>query len=318
LSSIGASVNAKRAACVHLLFNVAGCIIFIFPVAFAGKYIATFLDSLIAKTEWQIAIFHMVFNLVTTLILCPFVKQLVQLACLIVPDKKGEKEEDSETLDKRLLKTPAIAVGQTRKQILKMADAAYTNYKLSVEILLTGDLSKKDEFAKRERGIDGMNKYIINFLIQLSLQEISEVDEKKVSSFYHVTSDIERIGDYAENIVEFAEKIYEDKVDFSDQAKDEIREMDRHISALYDYVCKVFANSDLSYLPDVEREENATDNMNNLMQQSHLQRMNEGQCSAEAGSLFLQLAVNMERIGDHMNNVAHSVIPYGHGAVASH
>jgi phosphate:Na+ symporter len=87
---------------------------------------------------------------------------------------------------------------------------------------------------------------------------------------------------------------------------------------LYDYVCKVFANSDLSYLPDVEREENATDNMNNLMQQSHLQRMNEGQCSAEAGSLFLQLAVNMERIGDHMNNVAHSVIPYGHGAVASH
>jgi phosphate:Na+ symporter len=318
LSSIGASVNAKRAACVHLLFNVAGCIIFIFPVAFAGKYIAQFLNSFIAKTEWQIAIFHMCFNLITTLILLPFVNQLVKLACLIVPDKKSEKEEESETLDKRLLKTPAIAVGQTRKQILKMADTAFTNYKLSVDMLISGDLSKKGEFAEREKGIDAMNKYIINFLVQLSLQEISEVDEKKVSSFYHVTSDIERIGDYAENIVEFAEKIHMDNVEFTDSAKDEIREMDSHITSLYGYVCKVFANSDLSFIPDVEREESATDRMNNVMQQSHLQRMNEGLCTPEAGSLFLQLAVNMERIGDHMNNIAHSVSTYGHGAVQAH
>ena len=316
ISSFGASVNAKRTAAVHLLFNVAGCLIFIFPVAFAGKYIAQFLNGIIPQTQWQIAIFHMVFNLLTTALLLPFLKYLVKLACLIVPEKNGvEEQEDSDTLDLRILKTPAIAVGQVRKQLLKMGEDAFTNYKLSLDMLLSGDLSRKDEFAERENNINAANKYIVSFLIRLSLTEISELDEKKVSSFFRVVSDIERVGDYAENIVEYAQKLIEDKVEFTDSAKDEIREMDSHISNLYKYVCSVFADSDLKYTVDVEREEQETDRMNEVMQQSHIQRMADGKCSAEAGALFLQLAVNMERIGDHMHNIANSVKDYGHGAV---
>ncbi len=316
ISSFGASVNAKRTAAVHLLFNVAGCLIFIFPVAFAGKYIAQFLNGIIPKTQWQIAIFHMVFNLLTTALLLPFLKYLVKLACLIVPEKNGgEEQEDSDTLDLRILKTPAIAVGQVRKQLLKMGEDAFTNYKLSLDMLMSGDLSRKDEFAERENNINAANKYIVSFLIRLSLTEISELDEKKVSSFFRVVSDIERVGDYAENIVEYAQKLIEDKVEFTDSAKDEIREMDSHISNLYKYVCSVFADSDLKYTVDVEREEQETDRMNEVMQQAHIQRMADGKCSAEAGALFLQLAVNMERIGDHMHNIANSVKDYGHGAV---
>ena len=316
ISSFGASVNAKRTAAVHLLFNVAGCLIFIFPVAFAGKYIAQFLNGIIPQTQWQIAIFHMVFNLLTTALLLPFLKYLVKLACLIVPEKNGgEEQEDSDTLDLRILKTPAIAVGQVRKQLLKMGEDAFTNYKLSLDMLLSGDLSRKDEFAERENNINAANKYIVSFLIRLSLTEISELDEKKVSSFFRVVSDIERVGDYAENIVEYAQKLIEDKVEFTDSAKDEIREMDSHISNLYKYVCSVFADSDLKYTVDVEREEQETDRMNEVMQQAHIQRMADGKCSAEAGALFLQLAVNMERIGDHMHNIANSVKHYGHGAV---
>ena len=316
ISSFGASVNAKRTAAVHLLFNVAGCLIFIFPVAFAGKYIAQFLNGIIPQTQWQIAIFHMVFNLLTTALLLPFLRYLVKLACLIVPEKNGgEEQEDSDTLDLRILKTPAIAVGQVRKQLLKMGEDAFTNYKLSLDMLLSGDLSRKDEFAERENNINAANKYIVSFLIRLSLTEISELDEKKVSSFFRVVSDIERVGDYAENIVEYAQKLIEDKVEFTDSAKDEIREMDSHISNLYKYVCSVFADSDLKYTVDVEREEQETDRMNEVMQQAHIQRMADGKCSAEAGALFLQLAVNMERIGDHMHNIANSVKDYGHGAV---
>ena len=316
ISSFGASVNAKRTAAVHLLFNVAGCLIFIFPVAFAGKYIAQFLNGIIPQTHGQIAIFHMVFNLLTTALLLPFLKYLVKLACLIVPEKNGgEEQEDSDTLDLRILKTPAIAVGQVRKQLLKMGEDAFTNYKLSLDMLLSGDLSRKDEFAERENNINAANKYIVSFLIRLSLTEISELDEKKVSSFFRVVSDIERVGDYAENIVEYAQKLIEDKVEFTDSAKDEIREMDSHISNLYKYVCSVFADSDLKYTVDVEREEQETDRMNEVMQQAHIQRMADGKCSAEAGALFLQLAVNMERIGDHMHNIANSVKDYGHGAV---
>lgn len=314
ISSMGTNVNAKRAAMVHLLFNVSGCLIFIFPVAFAGKYIAKALAGI--DTQWQVAIFHMVFNVLTTLALLPFLKLLVKLACLIVREKKGEAEtEDAETLDVRLLKTPAIAVGQVRKQLLKMGDDAFGNYKRSIEMLLSGDLSEKELFAETERGIDAANKYIFKYLVKLSMHEISELDEKKVSSFYRVVSDLERIGDYAENVVEYAEKIVEDKVEFSASAIEEIREMDLHITNLYKYVCSVFADSELKYMPDVEREEQETDRMNNVMQQSHLQRMSEGKCTAEAGSLFLQLAVCMERIGDHMHNIANSVKAYGHFSV---
>lgn len=313
ISSMGASVNAKRTAMVHLLFNVAGCFVFIWPVAFAGGPIADFLNSIIPQTEWQIAIFHMVFNLLTTAILLPFVNYLVKLACLIVHDKKGEeKPEEYETLDKRFLKTPAIAVGQARKEILRMGGDAFANYKRSLNMLLSGDLSQKDLFAETEKNINATNRYITSFLVKLSLQDLAEADENKVSSFYHVTSDIERIGDYAENIVEYAEKMVADKAQFSEHAKAEILEMDGHLTELYKQVESTFSEIDLHYLEAVEREEQATDDVCQKMQDAHLRRMNEGRCTPEAGAIYLQLAINMERIGDHMHNIANSVKSYAH------
>ncbi|MDE7214990.1 MAG: Na/Pi symporter, partial [Clostridia bacterium] len=312
ISSMGASVNAKRTAMVHLLFNVAGCFIFIWPVAFAGAPIADFLNGVIPQTEWQIAIFHMVFNLLTTAVLLPFVNYLVKLACLIVHDKKGEKQEEYEALDKRFLKTPAIAVGQARKEILRMGADAFANYKRSLNMLLTGDLSQKELFAETEKNINETTRYISSFLVKLSLEDLAEADENKVSSFYHVTSDIERIGDYAENIVEYAEKMVTDKAQFSEHAKAEILEMDGHLTELYKQVEATFSEIDLHYLSAVEREEQATDDVCQKMQDAHLRRMNEGRCTPEAGAIYLQLAINMERIGDHMHNIANSVKTYAH------
>ena len=311
LSSMGASANAKRAAVIHLLFNVAGTLIFIFPVAFAGKYIAKFFSLFIEQTQWQIAVFHMFFNLLTTALLLPFIKYLVKLSTILVRDKEEKKAEENETLDPRLLKTPAIAVGQVRKQLLIMADAAFSNYKLSLDMLLSGDTSKKADFAKVEDSINANNNHIVHYLIELSLQELSAKDEKKVSSFFRVSSDLERIGDYAENITEYAEKKAEQEIDFSEHATAEIMEMDTHLTNLYNNVIKVFRDSDLSYMPQVEYEEDETDRMNKVMQKSHLRRMKEGRCSPETGAIFLQLAVTMERIGDHMHNVANSVLEYG-------
>lgn len=306
LSSIGTSTNARRAAVVHLLFNVLGCIIFILPVAFLGNQIAKWL-SFVSNVQWQIAIFHMFFNVTTTFILIGFIKYIVKLACILVPEKKkATGEEGGQILDERLLKTPAIAVGQARREIVRMGNLAFTNYKRALDMLLSGNMDGKDEFDETEKQINFLNKYITQFLIKLSSQEISEVDERKVSSFYHVTSDIERIGDYAENITEYAHTMAESKAGFSKHAVEEIRQMDMHLSELYKYVELAFANHDLRYMTKIDEEEDATDAMCKTMQTSHIRRTDEGRCTPEAGSVFLQLAVNMERIGDHMYNIANS------------
>lgn len=312
LSSIGTSTNARRAAVVHLLFNILGCLIFILPVSLFGNQIAKLL-SFIPSVQWQIAIFHMFFNVVTTLILIGFLKYIVKLACFLVPDKKAKTEESYEILDERLLKTPAIAVGQVRKEIVKMGNLAFTNYKRALDMLLSGSMDGKEQFAETEAQINTLNKYLTQFLIKLSSQEISETDERKVSSFYHVTSDMERIGDYAENITEYAEKLIALNVVFSGHAVEEIRQMDMHLSEMYKNVELAFANHDLSYMPAIEMEEQATDNMCKTMQQSHIRRTDAGKCTPEAGAVYLQLAVNMERIGDHMFNIANSQRIYVEG-----
>ena len=311
-SSLGTNTNAKRTAIVHLLFNLIGSIVFIIPLAFTSGYIADFLNSFIANVSWQVAIFHMVFNLLTTAILLPFIKYLVKLACLIVPEKKGQggQSDEHETLDKRLLRTPAIAVGQVRKELTYMGKLAFDNYKRALDMLLTGDMSKAKEFAATEKNINDYNSYISSFLVKLSLEDLAETDEKKVSSFYHVASDTERIGDYAENIVEYAMKMNGDKAQFSDHAKQEILEMDGHISRLYECVRSVFADIDLKYIEEVEREESATDEVCEKMQKAHLRRAEESRCTPSAGAIYLQLAINMERIGDHLHNIANSVKTY--------
>ncbi len=315
LSSLGTSVNARRAAFVHFSFNLIGGIIFIIPLSFpaVSGALVRFLQSLIPNIAIQVAVFHMFFNIVTTLLLLPFQKYLVKLAEFIVRDKKAggvAQGEEDETLDMRLLKTPAIAIGQARKQISKMGQLAFANYKLSLDMLLSGDLSQMNVFNEREQHINKFNHYINSYLVKLSLEPLSETDEKKLSSFYHVTSDIERIGDYAENIVEYAESAVKEKVTFTEHALDEIREMDLHLTELYKNVEMTFENITLGYMEKIDEEEQATDDMCTQMQQSHLRRLNENRCTPEAGAIFLQLAIGMERIGDHMKNISNSVKDY--------
>ena len=314
LSSIGTAPNAKRAACIHLCFNIIGCLIFAIPVAVWGRQIAGFLDNTFHDVKWEIAIFHLFFNVVNTLILMWFIPQLVKLSHLIIRDKKGEEQtpqaNSDEMLDKRLLKTPSIAVGQARQEIVKMGKIAFGNYKLAIDMLLGYNTDKKEEFAENENRINELDKYITQFLVKLSAEDISDIDERKVSSFYHVTIDLERIGDYAENIVEYTDEMVKSGAKFSEHAVAEIKEMDGYISELYKNVEMAFANHNLSYTQNIELAENSVDEMCARMKEAHIRRTNEGTCSPEAGSVYLQLAVNMERIGDHMNNIADSVKTY--------
>ncbi|MCD8200812.1 MAG: Na/Pi cotransporter family protein [Clostridia bacterium] len=314
LSSIGASTPAKRAAMIHLLFNIIGSLIFIWPVAFAGNYIAQALAWITPKVQWQIPIFHMFFNVVVTLILVGFTKYLVKLACLMIPEKKGKKPETAEegemVLDSRLLKTPAIAVGQARRELVKMGDLAFSNYKRAIDMLLEGDLSKEDDFRETEEKVTELKDYISTFLVKLSGQEISDTDEKKVGTFYNVATDMERIGAYAENITEFAQQMQSVEGEFSEHALDEIKETHSYICELYEVAEKAFMDRDTSLYDKVDAAESEVNRMNKVMHTAHLRRVSEGRCTADVGAIYLQLATTLERIGDHMVNIAYSLKSY--------
>ena len=320
ISSIGTNTNGKRAAVIHLLFNVIGSIIFLVPIIIWQNDMVQALAFLTRNMEnpqeivkWEIAIFHMVFNVLTTLLLVPFVNPLTKLATALVPETNPPAAKAvAEYLDERLLKTPPIAVAQIRNEIDSMGNFAFENYKRSVAMLLTGDFAEADLFAQTERRINSLNKEIAAYCVKLTQQDLADNDERKISSFYRVISDIERIGDYAENIVEYAQKMSADQVTFSAAAKEEICMVDAKISKLYALVLESFSKRDLAHYAEISTLEDSIDAATVHMEDAHLERMTDGSCTPETGAIYLQLAGNLERIADHMVNIANSVKTYVH------
>ncbi|MBO5525570.1 MAG: Na/Pi cotransporter family protein [Clostridia bacterium] len=322
LASFGASVNARRTAGLHLVFNVLGCVIFIIPMFWLNKIVADWLMTISsfgaditveATIQHAIANFHLIFNVLTTLILLPFTNVLVKLVSTVIPEGKSSKKEKDvlfHFIDERFLETPAIAVPQVRKEILSMGDMAFENYKRSLKMLTEGDFSEKSVFDETEKRINKLNHAITSYCTQLSSREISDLDEKKISAFFRNVSDFERIGDYAQNLTEYAARLQEDGGKFSEAARREIAEVDENITSLYADCRYGFENKDLSRYEQLNATEETIDRLTNGMEEAHIGRLNEGICSSATGAVYLQVAGNLERIADHMVNVAKSVKTY--------
>ena len=314
MSSAGTHVNAKRTAIVHLLFNVFGCLIFIAPLWIWKLQVASFFASMSGDVGQQIAIFHTLFNIVTMLVLLPFTKYVVNLACLIIPDKKVEEDErfNFAFIDERLLSTPPVAVGNTKNEIIRMSKFAIDNINSSVEMLLDGDKNNCEIIHSNEEVINHFNKAITAYLTKLMSKDLSDEDDKKVGSYYHVVSDIERVGDYAENIMEYSERLRKEEMVFSDDAKEELTELTTLVNKLYEIVIVAFDKRDVNMLDQVEEIEEQIDDMSAELENRHIERVKGGLCTAQLGSVFLQTISNLERVGDHITNVALSIKKYRH------
>jgi len=321
VSSIGATTSAKRASVVHLLFNVIGTIIFSIVLFFAKTYILQFIESVrIGSDEgtivsMQIAVFHTLFNVTTTVILFPIMKYFTKLASLIVPESKVSSNPQDiifkfRYLDNRLLNTPSIAMVMLRKEISAMSEDAKANLQLAVSAILNKDLSKKEEFEDRETHINFINKEITKFLVSISNQDITFENEQEIAAYYRNVSDIERIGDYAENIVEYAEELIKANVDFSEPCKEEIIDMTNAVYQELDSVNKAFSDKVLKDYDEIAAFEDLVDTYYNKLSENHIVRLNQGECKAEAGAVFISLIGNLERIGDHAMNVANSMKNY--------
>lgn len=319
LASIGANTNAKRASLIHLLFNCIGSLIFfIFTIS---TPMADWIRAILPgdnSVGMQIALFHTVFNITTTLLLLPFVKQLTGLATIIIKDKKPKKVAEKDTvcqlkyLDDRLIATPTIALLMARKEIINMAEIAKINLDVAIKTITTLELSEYDEFDKRETFINFANSSITKYLVNISSENISYNHEKELSTYYHVLSDLERVGDYAENIMEYSKSLINHNANFSDIAITKILDMKEKINELYSVVLDGFNNKDISNLALMNKIEDSIDDCRENFAKEHITRLENQLCTAEAGSVFLSLINNMERIADHICNVFLSMKSYVH------
>ena len=305
IATIGTSVNARRTGLIHLLFNVVGTIIFtIFIWIFKNQVVS--LLSHINNIQYEIALFNLFFNLVTTCLLLPFIKQLVKIAEMIIKDKEENKDNVLKFIDERLLKTPPVAVMQVKKEIENMASLAKQNLSLCFEGVCVYEPKNEKIITKNENQIDSMNSEITKFLIKLSPLVDGE-SIKTVGSYYHVVNDIERIGDLAENLFDYATEMEEKGLVFSDVAMVEIKTMYSVIMEMYDIATKTFDTDQVVDLKRLSTLEQKTDELKKQFSMAHFERLSQTGCSMELGGYFISIISNLERVGDHLVNIGYSI-----------
>ena len=308
IASLGTSVNAKRTALIHLTFNVIGTILFgIVLILFSGS-IVNLLQILVDKPEMQIAWFHVLFNVTTTLILLPFIKHLVKFAEFVIKDNKPVEEElKLKYVDDLLLKTPPIAIMQTKKELAYMIDLARENFKLSQKALFTGDKNITETIARNEKTINFTNKTLTRFLIKLS-SLVASSEEKIIGTYFHVLNDVERIGDHAENFYEIGEELKKQGKQFSEQASQDISNMYNVINEMFDTATAVFNETSVDKLSLLTEKENEVDKLEKTANNNHVQRLSLGSCNAETSALFFSTIAGLERVADHLVNVGFSIL----------
>lgn len=309
LASIGTNVNAKRTAFIHLMFNVIGTVIFTIFIWIFNKQIAGFLNFILpSQPQLQIAIFHLVFNLTTTILLLPLLKQLVQFATFVVKDKKKEKLNKFalKYVDDRLLRSPHVALMQVKKEIEYMANLSKENLKLSFDCLINNSINNEKEINEREDLIDYTNNALTTFLIKLSPLLDSDC-EKVVGSYFHVVNDIERIGDHAINILDEDKKMEKDDLSFSTDGKSSLNDMFKKVMDMYDIAIECFDESKSNKLKLLDKYEDELDVMKDQLAYGHFLRLTKGTCQVESGEFFGSLISGLERVGDHLVNIAYSI-----------
>ena len=309
LAGIGANANAKRASVIHLLFNCFGSLVFFILCYFAP--VDKWLAAAFPEIETQIAMFHTFFNVVTTLVLVWFIKPLVKLATLMVPERKKKSEVSPlKFADERLLSSPAVALGQVRRELMRMLDEAYANLTLSLQAITEVDLTRQGEFDSRDRGIMDSKSALVKYLILLSDTEPGVEAETEIATYHKTISDIDRIADLSQNVMEFTLALKENSARISDTGRAELEEMRAALDALKAGVEEEFERKDISLAGEIEALEQKVDEMYLKMEEGHLARMRSGECTAFTATIYIPLINNLERIGDHLFNIFRGMKSY--------
>ncbi len=303
LSSIGASKIAKKAALMHLFFNVFGSgLFFVLFVVFRASA-AELLHNLGGDATRQIANVHTIFNVTNTILLLPFAGVLVSIVNRILPTSE-EDERDQKRLDDRMIETPIFAIQAVNNEVIRMGNLALESYQSAVKSFIDVDAKLATVTFTIERTINEMEKYIADFLIKLSNSNVSDDERIAIDNMFNTINDIERIGDHADNLAELAMHRIEHKLKISDHAIDELKYMSERVEKSIVQSIHSLEKSDRMLANQVIEREGEIDLMEKTLRKEHIKRLNEQKCAPSAGVIFLDVISNLERIGDHASNIA--------------
>ena len=315
ISSAGASRTAKRAAMIHLLFNVTGAVLFGILIFLMSLPFTNFFQGRLSPVE--ISLFHTIFNISCTIVLYPFADLLLALSGKLVLETKKDKEEAEnpnhyteveksliQHLDLRILESPAIAIAAAKSEVVNMARITEENIHHATDILLEEKTEEIPEIFKQEKVIDNMQKLLTEYLIHIGNLSLNEMQKLEVNNMFNTITDIERAGDHAENIAEQAQFAEEHAISFSEIGQDDIRKISKTVVESFHASIEAFEKNDLDMVVKTAHLEDQVDEMEEDMRETHIERLNSGACAPQAGVVFLDVISDLERISDHADNIA--------------
>ncbi len=308
LSGLGATKNAKKAALIHLYFNIIGSLIclLLYSMPFLSELRQIAAANVIDRAG--IANVHCIFNIANTLMLLPFIKGLIYLANITIGTDTPSATEPTSFLDERLLTAPSIALAQCTSEIARMFRLSIENIELSRQAVVNSDMKVIETLDENENAIDNLEVQLNNFLMRITDKDITDYESKVVSGLFHTITDIERVSDRAKNMAEAARENLSKNYDFSQNALKELDLMFTAVKDLLEQTYEAFINNDVETASRIEPCEEVIDMFNQTLRNKHIDRLKAQKCSVRPGVNFIDIISNLERVGDHCNNISLTVI----------
>ncbi len=315
ISSVGANTSAKRVAAVHVTFNLIGTTIFLILYYIAMVTLKpAFLGDAISVMD--IAIYHSVFNIATTIILLPFTSLLEKIACKVIKDEKAK--DQVVMLDERIIRSPAIAIAECEARTSEMGELAQDTFGMSLDILKKFDTKKVSELLEKENGLDDYEDKLGSFLVKLSCAQLSGAQSRQVTKCLHSISDFERIGDHSRNLMETAQEMFEKNVVFSKDALGDIDIINTAVTDIVKMTVDAFKNNDLEICKHIEPLEEVVDELVSEAKSRHIARLQSSECTIEIGFLYSEYLTSMERVSDHCSNIAVCLLELASNSLDTH
>ena len=307
LSGFGASINGKRASLIHLMFNTFGSMLFFIILLLWPSFMEqTFMSWFPGAPGTQIAMFHTFFNVLFTLLFCPFINVFVYIAQKLIPDKKEEVQETF--IDERFLSTPAVALSQVTKEVARMGRLSMEALNLGVDAFINHDTEKTPEIQDKITMINKINENIVAYLVKISTYSGTKNDEEFLAILHNSVSDLYRSAEIADNMTKYTRHLVEDQLVFSKVVFEQLGNFKNKLNEQYENVERILLEKQYDLISRIDELEDQMDSLRSKLVKDHIARLEKGECSLSSSSVFINLVSNLERAGDHLHVIAHSVV----------